>query len=150
MVLPRREGKFRVETDASGYTIEGVLFQEQEGKWKPIAFLSGTMQPAERNYEIYDKELLAIVEALTKWRQYLLDAAEPFEVWTDHEDLKYFREPHKLNGRQARWYLKLQDYDFTLKHIPGKTNTKADILSWKEQVNTKEDNKEVQLLKDEM
>ena len=148
--LPRREGKFRVETDASGHAIGGVLSQEQDGKWKPIAFLSRTMQPAERNYEIYDKELLAIVEALTKWRQYLLDAKEPFEVWTDHENLKYFREPHKLNGRQARWYLKLQDYDFTLRHIPGKTNTKADILSRKDQVNTKEDNKDVQLLKDEI
>jgi len=56
------------------------------------------MQAAERNYEIYDKELLAIVKALAKWRQYLLDVAEPFEVWMDHENLKYFREPHKLNG----------------------------------------------------
>jgi len=68
----------------------------------------------------------------------------------DHENLKYFREPHKLNGQQARWYLKLQDYDFTLKHILGKTNTKADILSQKDQVNTKEDNKDIQLLKNEM
>ena len=96
--LPRREGKFRVETDALGHTIGGVLSQEQDGKWKPIAFLSRTMQPVEQNYEIYDKELLAIVEALAKWRQYLLDTKEPFEVWTDHENLKYFREPHKLNG----------------------------------------------------
>jgi len=79
-----------------------------------------------------------------------LDAVELFEVWMDHENLKYFREPHKLNGRQARWYLKLEDYDFTLKHIPGKTNIKADILSRKDQVNTKGDNKDVQLLKDEM
>jgi len=148
--LPRREGKFRVETDVSGHAIGGVLSQEQDGKWKPIAFLSRTMQPAEQNYEIYNKELLAIVEALTKWRQYLLDAKESFEVWTDHENLKYFREPHKLNGRQARWYLKLQDYDFTLKHIPRKTNTKADILSRKDQVNMKEDNKDVQLLKDKL
>jgi len=60
------------------------------------------MSPAERNYEIYNKELLAIVEALDKWQQYLLDAVEKFEVWTDHKNLKYFREPHKLNGRQAR------------------------------------------------
>jgi len=55
---------------------------------------------------------------------------------------------HKLNRRQARWYLKLQDYDFTLQHISEKTNTKADILSRKDQVNTKEDNKDVQLLKE--
>ena len=64
--LPRREEKFRIEIDVSGYVIGGVLSQEQDGKWKPIAFLSRTMQPAERNYEIYDKKLLAIVEALTK------------------------------------------------------------------------------------
>ena len=102
MALPRREGKFRVETDASGHAIEGVLSQEQKEKWKPIAFLSRTMQPAEWNYKIYDKELLAIVEALAKWRQYLLDATEIFEIWTDHENLKYFQEPHKLNGWQAR------------------------------------------------
>jgi len=66
----------------------------------------------------------------------------------DHENLKYFQKPHKLNERQTRWYLKLQDYDFTLWHIPGKTNTKADILSRKDQVNMKEDNKDIQLLKE--
>jgi len=66
LALPRREGKFRVETDTSGYTIGGVLSQEQEGKWKPIAFSSRTMQPAEQNYKIYNKKLLAIVEALAK------------------------------------------------------------------------------------
>ena len=70
-------------------------------------FLFRTMQPAERNYEIYDKELLAIVEALTKWRQYLLDVTENFEVWINYENLKYFKEPQNLNRRQARWYLKL-------------------------------------------
>jgi len=80
LALPRREGKFRVEVDASGHVIEGVLSQEQEGKWKPVAFLSRTMSPMERNYKIYDKELLAIVEALDKWQQYLLDMVEKFEV----------------------------------------------------------------------
>jgi len=94
------------------------------------------MQLVERNYEIYNKELLAIVEALAKWRQYLLDAMKPFEIWMDHENLKYFREPHKLNGRQARWYLKLQDYDFILRYIPGKMNTKTNILLQKDQIDT--------------
>ena len=86
------------------------------------------MQLAERNYKIYDKELLAIVEVLMKWRQYLLDAIELFEIWMDHKNLKYFKEPHKLNEWQAKWYLKLQDYDFILWYISEKTNTKADIL----------------------
>ena len=66
LALSRREEKFRVKTDALGHAIGGVLSQKQEGKWKPIVFLSRTMQPAKRNYEIYDKELLAIVEALAK------------------------------------------------------------------------------------
>ena len=78
--FPKIEGKFRVETNASGHTIGGVLSQEQEGKWKLIVLLSKTMQLAEKNYEIYDKELLAIVEALTKWRQYLLDATEQSKI----------------------------------------------------------------------
>ena len=77
------------------------------------------------------------MEALAKWQQYLLNIMEPFKIWTDHKNLKYFWEPHKLNSWQARWYLKLQDYDFTLWHISGKTNTKVD-------------NKDVQLLKEEL
>jgi len=79
-----------------------------------------------------------------------LDIIELFEIWTDHENLKYFREPHKLNRQQARWYLKLQNYDFVLRHIPGKTNTKADILSRKNQVDTKNNNKDIQILKEDL
>jgi len=66
LFLPKREGKFRVEMNASEYAIRGVLSQKQEGKWKQIAFLSRTIQLTERNYEIYNKELLAIVKALAK------------------------------------------------------------------------------------
>jgi len=108
------------------------------------------MQLAKRNYKIYNKELLVIVKALTKWRQYLLDVTEKFEVWTDHENLKYFWELHELNGRQVKWYLKLQDYDFILWYIPGKINKKADVLSRKNQVDTKEDNKDVKMLKNKL
>ena len=108
------------------------------------------MQIVEQNYEIYDKELLTIIEAITKQRQYLLDATEKFEVWIDYENLKYFRKPHKPNEWQAQWYLKLQDYDFILWHIPGKTNTKVDVLSRKDHINTIDDNKNVQMLKKEI
>ena len=75
---------------------------------------------------------------------------ELFEVWMGYENLKYFQEPHRLNRQQAQWYLKLQDYDFTLWHILGKTNTKVDILSRKDQNNIKEDNKDIQMLKEEL
>ena len=67
LALPKKS-KFQVEIDISEHAIGDVLFQEQKGKWKHIMFLSRTMQLAERNYEIYNKKLLAIVEALTKWR----------------------------------------------------------------------------------
>ena len=97
LILLRREGKFRVETNILEYAIRKVLSQEQEEKQKLIAFLLGTIQAAERNYKIYNKELLVIVKALKKWKQYLLDTIEKFEVWMDYENLKYFREPYKLN-----------------------------------------------------
>ena len=87
------------------------------------------MTPVKVNYEIYDKELLAIMWALDKWRHYLMGTDEPFEIWTDHKNLEYFRKPQRLNGRQARWYQELQNYNFKLHHIPGMANCKADILS---------------------
>jgi len=129
IALPRPDGKFRMEVDASGYALGGVLSQFQDKKWKTVAFISRVMSPAELNYDIYDKELLAIIFALEEWRCYLMDAREKFEIWTDHKNLTYFRSPQRLNARQARWYLTLQEYDFELKHIPGKQNNKADILS---------------------
>ena len=61
----KREGKFRIEIDAE-HAIEEVLSQEQERKWKLIAFLSRMMQPVERNYKIYNKKLLTTMEALSK------------------------------------------------------------------------------------
>jgi len=148
LALPQRKELYRVETGASGYAIGGVLSQQQkDGKWKPVTFLSRTITLAEHNYEIYDKELLAIMECLDKWRQYLLDAEEKFEVWTDHKNLKYYREPQKLNGQQARWYLKLQDYDFIIRHVPGKTNTRADLLSIKDQIDVTKDNRNIEMLR---
>ena len=87
------------------------------------------MSSAEQNYEIYNKELLAIIDALKTWRHFLMDTKDPFEIWTDHRNLTYYQEPQTISPRVARWSHLLQDYNFTLKHISGKTNTKADILS---------------------
>jgi len=73
LAIPDSKRKMRLETDASGYAIGGVLSQQQkDDSWKPIAYLSRTMNETERNYKIYDRELLVIIEGLKQWRQYLI------------------------------------------------------------------------------
>ena len=130
LAIPADEGKYRVETDASDFAMGAVLSQQQkDGTWRPVAFISKSLNPAERNYEIYDKELLAVMHALYEWSHYLKGAKEQIEILTDHQNLMYFRKPQNINRRQARWVLDLQEYNFVLKHRPGKANTKADALS---------------------
>ncbi len=90
LAIPMNEGKFRVEADASEGAISAVLSQEQDGKWRPISFLLKSLSVTERNYEIYDKELLAIMLALEEWRHYLMGTYQDFEIWTDHQNLQYF------------------------------------------------------------
>ena len=72
LVIPNDTGKFCIEADTSDFVVGAVLSQFQDGKWKPVAFLSHSLNEAERNYKIYDKEMLAIITALCEWRQYLL------------------------------------------------------------------------------
>ena len=128
--MPSNDGKYRVEADSSDYATGAILSQEQpDGKWRPVAFLSKTLSETERNYQIYDKEMLAVMRALYEWRQYLLGAKQVFEIWTDHKNLEYFRLPQKLNRRQARWTVEMQEYDFEMRHKPGTQMTKADLLS---------------------
>jgi hypothetical protein len=88
--IPHDTGMFRVEADASRYAMGAVLSQVIDGKWRLIVFMSKSFNEAERNYEIYDKEMLAIMKALEEWRQFLIGAEEEFEVWTDHLNLIYF------------------------------------------------------------
>ena len=83
----------------------------------------------ERNYEIHDKEMLAIVQALEEWRYFLEGTKHQFEIWTDHKNLEYFMTAKKPNWRQARWSLLLARFNFLLHHQPGKTIGKSDTLS---------------------
>jgi len=66
-------------------------------KWHPIAYLSESLTKTQRNYEIYDKKMLAIMLALEEWQHYLIGTSEPFEIWTDHQNLQYFCQPQKVN-----------------------------------------------------
>jgi len=119
--------------------------------WRLVAFISKSLSDTERNYEIHDKEMLAIVRCLEAWRHFLEGTVVKFEIWTDHENLEYFMKVQKLNRRQARWALYLSRFDFVLKHIPGTKMEKADSLSrrpdWK--VGVERDNKDEMLVKKE-
>ncbi len=98
LVIPADEGKYRVETDASDFMMGAVLSQQQkDGMWRPVAFISKSLNPAERNYEVYDKELLAVMHALYEWSHYLKGVKEQIEILTDHQNLMYFRKPQNIN-----------------------------------------------------
>jgi len=122
--------EMRVEADASDYATGGVLSTKcKDGKWRPVAFISKSLNAMEQNYKIHDKEMLAVIRCLEAWRHYLEGAKLEFEIWTDYKNLQYFMTSQKLNCRQARWALYLLQFNFTLKHIPGKSIGKVDGLS---------------------
>jgi transposase InsO family protein len=122
---------FRIEADSSDFATGAVLSQpsSSDGKWHPVAFYSKSLDAVQRNYEIHDKEMLAIIRALEEWRHFLEGAKHPFEIWTDHRNLEYFMTARKLNRRQARWSLILARFDFKMHHRPGRSMGKADALS---------------------
>ncbi|SYW85636.1 uncharacterized protein UHO2_01880 [Ustilago hordei] len=119
----------RLETDASDFAIAGVLKQEHEGRWHPVAFYSRKMSSAEKNYEIHDKELLAVVACLTQWRHMLAGLPNQLVILTDHEALKYFKSQRRITGRQARWAILLADFDFILQYLPGDKGGEPDALT---------------------
>ena len=94
-----------------------------------MVFHSRKFQPAEINYEIHDKELLAIVDAFKHWRRYCEEAMHQVQVVSDHQNLEYFTTTKVLNRRQARWAQELAGIDFRIYHRPGTQNGKPDVLS---------------------
>lgn len=118
-----------IETDSSDYAISAILSQYHGKVLRPVAFMSRKMNPAERNYEIHDKELLAIVAAVKLWRHYLEGLRAPFVIYTDHQALQYFATSKTLTRRQARWSEIINHHKYKVKYIPGKQNGKPDALS---------------------
>lgn len=125
-----------METDASDTAIAGILSYEDAGKLYPLAFMSRKMLPAELNYEIHDKEMLAIVDSFKLWRHYCEGSQLPVKVYTDHRSLEYFTTSKQLNRRQARWSELLGDYHFQIIYRPGLQGTKPDALTRRRDVHT--------------
>jgi RNase H-like domain found in reverse transcriptase len=124
-----------LETDASDYAIAGILSQyDDHHMLHPIAFRSRTLTPAERNYEIHDKELLAIRDCFAAWRQCLEGASHQVTVYTDHKGLEYFATTKMLTRRQARWSEFLSTFDFVVIYRPGRLGAKADALTRRDDV----------------
>ena len=120
-----------VETDASDYAIAAVLSQVDPADTllHPIAFYSRSMSSAELNYDIYDKELLAIFVAFKEFRPYLEGLPNAIEVITDHKNLEYFATTKLLTRRQARWSEYLSGFNYNVKYRPGKQGGKPDALT---------------------
>ena len=94
-----------------------------------VNYISSSLTKSEKNYPIYDKELLAIKVALEEWRHYLEGARHPFTIYTDHKNLTFIRKPEMFSQRQIHWYEFLSLFDFNLVYRAGKKSGKPDILS---------------------
>ena len=120
---PELDKQFEVEVDASGYAIGAVLLQRKEdGKKHPIAYYSATLNAAERNYDIYELEYLAIHRACMHWRPFLAGSPHKVIIWSDHQNLTYWKDPQKLSRRIARQRLDLMEFDIEIRHLPGRAN----------------------------
>jgi hypothetical protein len=119
-----------IETDASDYAIGAVCSQPDDANiLHPLGYFSRKLNSAERNYDIHDKELLAIMDALEKWSTYCKSTPHTITILSDHKNLEYWQIKRDLNLRQACWGKRLANYNFTITYRPGKLAGKPDILS---------------------
>ncbi len=123
------QDQFELEVDASRYAVAILLQRKEDGKKHPIGYYLATLNEAQRNYDIYDLELLAIVMALKNWRPLLAGSPHKIIIYSDHLNLQYWKTPQRISQRVAREVLELSKYDFKIRHIPGKQNGQADTLS---------------------
>ena len=122
--------QFELEVDASGYAVGAVLLQyKEDGKKHPIGYYSATLNEVQRNYDIYNLKLLAIVMALRNWQPLLAGSPHKIIVYSDHLNLQYWKTPQRISRRVAWEVLELSKYDFEIRHIPGRQNGQADALS---------------------
>ncbi|EEB98128.1 hypothetical protein MPER_02420 [Moniliophthora perniciosa FA553] len=109
LIIPDIDKPFLLETDTSKFASGGVLRQKgSDGEWHPCGYISNSFNQAERNYQIYDRELLGMIRGLKEWRHYLMGSNFPTVLLSDHDNIRYFRQPQDLNPRQARWLYTFQ------------------------------------------
>ena len=119
-----------VETDASYYALATILsIQEANGDIHPVAFHSRTFSTTELNYDVHDKELLAIFDAFKIWWHYLEGSTLPIDVVTDHKNLKYFSTTKILSWCQACWLEFLSGFNMVILFCPGCLGTKPNALT---------------------
>ena len=150
LAAPDLDKEFRVEADVSNCATRGVLLiKYSDEMWRPVTFISKSLSDTKRNYEIYDKKMLAVVRCLKVQRYFLERTVVKCEIQTNHKNLEYFIKLQKLNQRQTRWALYLSRFNFMLKHVPGSKIGKVDSLSrrpdWK--VEVERDNEDKTLVK---
>ena len=140
-MMPDQSRPFQIEADASKYASGAVLTQmDSNGDRHLVAYFSKTFNDTERNYEIYDRELLGVIHALEEWRHYIQGSGHTTIVLTDHQNLTYFKSAQKLNRRQAQWALYLSEFDLKLIHTPGMKMIQSDALSRRPDYIPDEDN----------
>jgi RNase H-like domain found in reverse transcriptase len=98
LAYPDLEKQFKLEVDASAFTVGAILFQQDDkGHKRDVGYYSKALNSAERNYDIWDREFLAVIVALKHWRHILIGMSHKIIVWTDHQNLQYYRQPQKVN-----------------------------------------------------
>jgi hypothetical protein len=125
MVLLDFNKTFQVKCDASGFAIGAVLSQDD----RPITYFSEKLNEAKVKYSTYDKEFYAVIQALKKWRHYLVP--KEFVLYNDNHALRFMTQLEKLNQRHVKWVEYMQNFTFVIKHIFGTTNKVVDSLSRK-------------------
>src|ERR1700730_14106234 len=141
--------QYELYTDASSFAVGAVLAQrDEQNRTRVVGYHSKSLNAAERNYSVGDREFLGIIEALKWCRHLIVDSAHKILLYTDHDNLRYYRHPQKINRRVARYLGILADFDLEIRHITGTKNW-ADPLSRRPDLKPEEgDNENVVALLD--
>jgi hypothetical protein len=123
LVFPNFEKKFQVRCDASGVAIGAVLSQDN----RPVSYFSEKLNETKRKYSTYHKVFYAIIQALKKWRHYLVP--QEFVLHSDNWDLQFITRQEKLNQRHAKWVEFMKNFTFVIKDIAGNAKKIVDALS---------------------